>query len=248
MYKLRLIYHTTMQYLPLVLLWWAIFYSQVGIWWWIACAITIFIMNVYGFGIAFHHTFTHRTFKFNRPIEIALMYIGTCATLVSPITWTVAHNAHHKYVDKDGDPHAPSVLGWKILFFLNHDTKKPNIASCRHLLKDKIHLWFHSHKGYWTTVLSFPLICFLLLGFNGLVFIWAIPTFYLLLTGIVFALSHNGETNEFGHKATNSWILSIFSFGDGNHLKHHTQWNYTGWFHKKCALLIGKEYKHGTRI
>ena len=243
LYKLRLIYHTSMQYLPLIALWWAIFVSGAGIGWWIACAVIIFILNVYGFGIAFHHTFSHRTFIFKRPIEIALMYIGTCATLVAPLTWAVAHASHHRYVDTEDDPHAPSVLGWKILFFINHIPKRHNVLTCRHLVKDKIHLWFDSHVGYWITVLSFPLLCFLLGGIYGLVFIWAIPTFYVLLTGVVFSLAHYGDTNEFGHKARDSWILGLFSFGDGNHLKHHTEWNYTGWFHRKCALLIGKEYK-----
>lgn len=232
-----------MQYLPLVALWWAIFVSGASFWWWIACALTIFILNVYGFGIAFHHTFSHRTFTFSRPIEIALMYIGTCATLVSPITWAVAHMAHHRYVDTESDPHAPSFLGWKVFFFINHVPKKSSVLPCRHLIKDKAHLWFESHMGYWITVLSFPLLCFLIGGIYGLVFIWAIPTLYLLLTGTVFALAHYGETNEFGHKARDSWILSIFSFGDGNHLKHHTEWSYTGWFHRKCALLIGRESK-----
>lgn len=243
LYKLRLIYHTAMQYLPIVAVWWALFISGAGIGWWIASAVVIFVLNVYGFGIAFHHTFSHRTFTFNRPIEIALMYIGTCATLVAPLTWAVTHMAHHRYVDTEDDPHAPSTLGWKILFFINHVPKKYSALSCRHLIKDKAHLWFDSHIGYWTTVLSFPLLCFLVGGLYGLVFLWAIPTFYLLLTGMIFALAHYGETNEFGHKARDSWVLSLFSFGDGNHLKHHSEWNYTGWFHRKCALLIGREYQ-----
>ena len=241
LFDLRGYYNTSMQYLLIIPLIWAIFFSAAPITWWIVCLFMAFMLNVYGFGIGFHHTFSHKTFKFNRYIEILIMYLGTCATLTSPLSWAIAHDSHHRYVDKDGDPHSPSILGWKVLFFHNHKTKRPNFLTSRSLFKDKVHIWFDSHIGYWTVVLSLPIISFLLFGIYGLVFIWAIPTFYALLTGVVFALAHSGEINEYGHRAKNSWILNLFSFGDGNHKLHHSNWSYTGKFHEWCALLVGKK-------
>lgn len=240
--KLRLIYNTIMQYFPIVLILFGFQVIASANWiWWVVCLITIFVMNVYGFGLGFHHTFAHQTFQFKRPVEIALMYIGTCATLVAPLTWSIAHAAHHRYVDTENDPHSPSHLGWKILFYYNHNTTKPSLLPVRRLLKDRAHLWFDSNIGYWTTVLSLPVISFLIGGLTGLIFIWAIPTFYVLWTGIVFALAHDDDSSTHGHKAKNSLLLGILSFGDGDHQTHHSNWSYNGWIHRQCAkLLYGK--------
>lgn len=227
-----------MQYFPVALM---LFSSQIIMsaswYWWAACLITIFVMNVYGFSLGFHHTFAHQTFQFKRPVEIALMYIGTCATLVAPLTWSIAHAAHHRYVDTENDPHSPSHLGWKILFYYNHNTTTPSLLPVRHLLKDRAHLWFDSNVGYWSTVLSLPVIAFLIGGLTGIIFIWALPTFYALWTGIVFASSHSDNLDN-RNKASNSPLLWVLSIGDGNHKKHHDNWHYVGGFHKLCAKLI----------
>jgi len=235
-----------MQYLPIIALIWAIFYSGASLEWWIATAIISFIMTVYGFSIAFHHTFAHRTFKFSKPVEYILAYIGMCATLTSTICWALGHDAHHRFVDTPNDPHSPNHQGWKVLLFYNHVTDKPNRLRIRHLYKDPVHMWLDTDLGYWTVILSYPLISFLIGGLYGLVFLWALPTFYLLTTAMVFTFAHYGEENEYGNKAVNMLLLWLCSMGDGNHKKHHAQWDYVGAFHRFCALLVGKENKVNT--
>lgn len=237
--KLRSIYQTFMQIFPVILI--LFLYPAVlsSNWiWWIVCFIITFIMSVYGFSISFHHTFAHQTFRFKRPVEIALIYIGTCATLVSPLTWSVAHAAHHRYVDTVDDPHSPSNLGWKILFYYYHDSTKPSLLPVRHLLKDKMHAWFDSNLGYWTTVLSLPIISYLIGGLTGIIFVWALPTFYVLWTGIVFACAHS-DYDDHRNKAANSKLLWLLSLGDGDHKTHHDNWGHVGKFHKLCAKAIG---------
>jgi stearoyl-CoA desaturase (delta-9 desaturase) len=228
-----------MQYLPIILGF--VYFDKIvssSIMWWIVSVIFIFILTVYGFSIGQHHTFAHKTFKFSKTIETALIYVATCATLVSPITWTMAHFAHHKFVDTIDDPHSPKHLGWKLLFYYNHNTRNPSLLPVRHLLKNKIQLWVDSNIGYWTTVLSFPIICFLIGGINGLLFAWAFPMFYILWTGIIFTLSHFGEDNEHGNKSKNNFLLTVFSFGDGDHKTHHLDWAHVSKFHANCAKII----------
>ena len=245
--KHRLIYSTIMQYFPILLLF--VYFNTVitaSIFWWVSCLIVMFTLAVFGFSIAFHHTFTHKTFKFSRPIEILLMYVGTCATLVSPIVWTMAHSEHHRSADTENDPHSPTHLGWRLLFYYFHDTKKPSLLAVRHLLKDKVQVWFNSNVGYWSTVLSLPILAYIIGGIRGLIFIWAIPTWYVLFVGIIFTLAHYGETNKYGHKAKDTWVLGLFSFGDGNHERHHNEWNYIGNPHTQFAKILGgKKVKTG---
>lgn len=237
--KLRILYTTFMQFFPIILVLTSLNLVWSASWtWWLTSFIIIFFMSVYGFSIGFHHTFAHRTFRFNSIIETFLMYLGTCATLVSPLTWSVSHAAHHRYVDTEYDPHSPNHLRWKILFYYNHIPSKTSLVPVRHLLKDRRHQWLDSNLGYWLTVLSFPALSYSIGGLTGLIFIWALPTFCVLWTGIVFALAHSDIHDE-NNKASNSKFLWILSLGDGNHKKHHSDYRYVGKFHRLCAYALG---------
>lgn len=239
LYNLRSYYLTFLQYALLIPVIWAIFYSGAGLAWWIAAFVLSFILSAYGFNIGLHHTFSHKVFKFPRWFEIVLMYLGTNSALVDPISWAITHGAHHKYVDTELDPHSPTHLKWKVFFYMFHKPKKPDYLGMRHLLTDPVQQWFNSHKGFWITVLSYPLLAFLTFGTVGLVFLWALPTFFILVVGLIFSLAHYAEPDKNGSKAANSLLLALVSFGDGNHRKHHQEWNHVGWFPKQCALLFG---------
>jgi stearoyl-CoA desaturase (delta-9 desaturase) len=233
--QLRMLYLTALQFLTLPV---AFVYFDLS--WLLLLLVSYFILNVFGFSISFHHTFAHKNFTFYRPVELMLMYIGTCATLVSPIAWAYTHNTHHRFTDTEKDPHSPKYLGWNIIFYFYHVNKHGSLVSIKHLLKDKIHRWLNATAGFWLVVLSFPLTIFIIGGFEALLHIWAIPTCMVLWTGIIFVSAHNDESDS--NKASNSWLLNLVSIGDGNHKKHHSNWTYVGELHKICASIIGGRY------
>jgi len=193
--------------------------------------------------IAYHHGVCHKTFTFSRPVEIVLMWLGTWATLHPPRSWAIAHHAHHLYVDTEHDPHSPKYKGWKVWFFYNHRVTKydiKNLLIFKKLFKDKMASWMETTVGFWTVILSYPLLAFLIGGWNGLLFLWLIPNAYMITTSLVFTMAHD----DYG--ATKSPLLAMFSFGDGDHKKHHEQWNFVGNFHIFCANLIGN--KNGVHV
>lgn len=240
LYDLRGYYQTFLQYALIIPLAWALLYSGAAFTWWIASFAIAFILSVYGFNIGLHHTFSHKVFKFPRWFQLVLMYLGTNSALVAPISWCITHGAHHKYVDTELDPHSPIHLKWRVFFFMFHKPKKPDYLGMRHLLTDPAQQWFNSNIGFWITVLSYPLLMFVTFGITGLVFLWAIPTFFILVVGLIFSLAHYAEPDKNGSRAAKSLLLGIVSFGDGDHRKHHQDWKYVGWFPKKCALLFGR--------
>lgn len=59
----------------------------------------------------FHRYFTHRAFKANRALRIALAVAVSMAFQGSIITWVADHRRHHIFTDKEGDPHSPWLFG-----------------------------------------------------------------------------------------------------------------------------------------
>ena len=72
-----------------------------------------------GLGVAmgFHRYFTHGSFKAKRWFKILLAIAGNMAIEGPVIRWVADHRRHHKYSDKEGDPHSPWRFGtdWKAL-------------------------------------------------------------------------------------------------------------------------------------
>ena len=91
----------------------------VGLW-----AISHFVRAV-GLTLLFHRYLAHRAFKMNRVARFVWAFIGTAAMQKGPLWWAGHHVNHHKYADRDGDPHSPMISGFyyaHIGWFL-HDTK-----------------------------------------------------------------------------------------------------------------------------
>ena len=65
----------------------------------------------HGITVGFHRLFTHKAFKPNRGVKIALAIAGSLAVEGPLIRWVADHRKHHKFSDRDGDPHSPWRYG-----------------------------------------------------------------------------------------------------------------------------------------
>jgi len=83
----------------------------------IVIAVVFYAISGLGISMGFHRYFTHGSFKANRAFKIALAVAGTLALEGPVLTWVADHRRHHKYSDKEGDPHSPWRYGndWKAL-------------------------------------------------------------------------------------------------------------------------------------
>jgi stearoyl-CoA desaturase (delta-9 desaturase) len=64
-----------------------------------------------GITVGYHRYFTHGSFKAKKGLRIALAIAGSMAMQGPVITWVSDHRRHHKYSDKEGDPHSPWRYG-----------------------------------------------------------------------------------------------------------------------------------------
>src|ERR1700691_3762227 len=83
----------------------------------IVIALVFYVISGMGISMGFHRYFTHSSFKANRGLKIALAVAGTLAIEGPVLVWVADHRRHHKYSDKEGDPHSPWRFGtdWKAL-------------------------------------------------------------------------------------------------------------------------------------
>ncbi len=117
---------------------------------WKAFALAIFLYWVsgsLGIGMGYHRQLTHRGYKTPKWVEYFLTLCATLALEGGPIFWVATHRIHHKYSDKEGDPHSPidgkwwAHMGWILMGkSMHHDTSTlaryvPDLA------KDKFHVW-----------------------------------------------------------------------------------------------------------
>ncbi len=77
----------------------------------IVLAVAFYYLTGLGVSVGLHRYFTHGSFKAARGFKIALAIAGSMAIEKPVITWVADHRRHHKYSDKDGDPHSPWRFG-----------------------------------------------------------------------------------------------------------------------------------------
>src|SRR5256886_7591734 len=83
----------------------------------IVIAFVFYVVTGMGITMGFHRHFTHSSFKAARPLRVSLAIAGSLAIEGPVLVWVADHRRHHKYSDKEGDPHSPWRFGndWKAL-------------------------------------------------------------------------------------------------------------------------------------
>ncbi len=74
-------------------------------------AFVMYAITGHGITVGFHRYFTHKSFKPNRAVKIALGIAGSMAIQGPVVRWVADHRKHHKFSDRDGDPHSPWRYG-----------------------------------------------------------------------------------------------------------------------------------------
>ncbi len=203
-----------------------------------------YVLTGLGITVGFHRYFTHGSFKTsNRALKIALGVAGSMALEMGVIDWVATHRRHHKYSDKEGDPHSPWRFGndWKALtkgLFYAHvgwlfSTERTNRERyARDLLADKDIKRIHDMFP-WLVAASLllpPLIGGLVTwSLTGALtaFFWGTLVRVALLHHVTWSINSichvfGNEDFEVRDKSRNVWWLAIPSFGESWHNLHHS--------------------------
>jgi stearoyl-CoA desaturase (delta-9 desaturase) len=185
-------------------------------------------LRAIGLTLAFHRYFAHRAFKMNRAARFVWAFIGTAAMQKGPLWWAGHHVNHHRFADREGDPHSPMVSGFyyaHIGWFLN-DSKYDSVEASNPVIRDfsKVPEIAWLEKYFFLPPLALAATMFLLGGLPWLVWGFCLPT--MTLAHSTFAI--NTVNHMFGSRrfetldeSRNNPLTAFFAVGEGWHNNHH---------------------------
>ena len=208
----------------------------------IVIAAVFYVISGMGISMGFHRYFTHLSFKANKPLRVILAIAGSLAIEGPVLTWVADHRRHHKYSDKEGDPHSPWRFGndWRALtkgFFFAHvmwlftADRTSQRKFCPDLLDDRTIRRVSRAFPLWVavTLLGPALIGGLWsMSWTGALtaFFWASLVRISLLHHVTWSINSvchtfGNEDFEVRDKSRNVAWLAIPSFGESWHNLHH---------------------------
>ena len=208
----------------------------------VVIALVFYWVSGLGITVGYHRYFTHGSFKAKTGLRVALAIAGSLAIEGPVITWVSDHRRHHKYSDKEGDPHSPWRYGddWKALskglvyahigwLFDPNQTSQEKFSP--DLLAD------HRVKGvdrWFPGFVAFTLLAPALIGGLWSMSVWGAVTAFFWASLVRVALLHHvtwainsichtfgSEEFEVRDRSRNVSWLAIASFGESWHNLHH---------------------------
>jgi stearoyl-CoA desaturase (delta-9 desaturase) len=155
-------------------------------------------------------------------------------TLGSTISWAASHREHHKYTDKQGDPHSPSGNLWhKIkVYFYYFPTYHINPLLIKDLTIDPDHKWFH--RNYYKIIYTYALGLFLINPLYAAYFYILPALFVFICISWVTVIAHLPSNGRWGYRSDtyrifnsddytyNSHVWQFILMGEGYHNTHHS--------------------------
>ncbi len=183
--------------------------------------------------LGYHRLFSHLTFNASWPVKAFTLLFGAAAFEGSALGWCADHRRHHKHVDHDEDPYDINKgffhahIGW-LLFRRGPDTP---LTWVRDLQKDRLAWFQHQYYvplaflagfglpaliGYVVGGAEAALGAFLLSGVARVVFVHH-------MTFCINSLCHWIGDRPYSSdiSARDSFLMAIFTFGEGYHNYHH---------------------------
>ncbi|WOO41287.1 acyl-CoA desaturase [Rubellicoccus peritrichatus] len=203
---------------------------------WFLWALFFFYTAATGLSITlgYHRLFSHLAFKAKRPVKWFVILFGAAAWENSVITWSSEHRRHHKHVDHDDDPYNINLgfwwahMGW-LMFKLKPEAPIDNVKD---LEKDPALVWQHKYIHFIAAFMGFvlpTLICGLYYGswmgaLGGFLIVGVLRTVIVQhATFFINSACHYIGSQPYSstHSARDSWLMAIFTFGEGYHNYHH---------------------------
>jgi stearoyl-CoA desaturase (delta-9 desaturase) len=181
-----------------------------------------------GLTLIFHRYLAHRAFQMNRVARFVWAFIATAAMQKGPLWWAGHHVNHHRYADREGDPHSPWVSGFyyaHIGWFLN-DARNDRLEASNPVIRDFSsypEIMFLDRLNVVPPIL-WALAMYAVGGFPWLVWGFCVPT--VTLSHATFAI--NTVNHLFGSRrfdtqddSRNNLVTAVFAAGEGWHNNHH---------------------------
>jgi stearoyl-CoA desaturase (delta-9 desaturase) len=185
-------------------------------------------LRAIGLTLAFHRYYAHRAFQMGRAARFFWTFVGTAAMQKGPLWWAGHHVNHHRFADRDGDPHSPLVSGVyyaHIGWFLN-DVRHHRVEATNPVIRDfsNVPEIAFLDRYFFLPPLLLAVAMYAIGGFPWLVWGFCLPT--MTLAHATFAI--NTVNHMFGSRrfdtideSRNNALTAFFAVGEGWHNNHH---------------------------
>lgn len=199
----------------------------------IALFSVFFISTGLSITLGYHRLFSHNTFQASWPVRFLTLFFGAAAFENSAMVWSADHRRHHKFVDHDDDPYDISKgffhahIGW-LLF---REPLETPLTWVRDLQKQRMVRWQHEFYTPVALVSGFLFPTLIGLAWGG----WPAALGAFLIAGVarvvfvhhmtfcINSLCHWIGKQPYSERCTarDSWLMALFTFGEGYHNYHH---------------------------
>ena len=226
-----------------------------GLDWFLATLFLFFAISTgLSITLGYHRLFSHISFRAKWPVRLFTLVFGAASFENSALDWASDHRRHHKHCDHDDDPYDVSKgfmwahVGW-LMFKLRPEPPRDNVKD---LEKDPLVCWQDRHVQLIAVLVGILLPAALAYAWYGT---WMGALGGLLIGGVlrIVCVQHatffiNSLCHTIGDQpydarcsARDSWIMALFTFGEGYHNYHHSfqhdfrngvkpwQWDPTKW-------------------
>jgi stearoyl-CoA desaturase (delta-9 desaturase) len=178
--------------------------------------------------LCYHRYFAHRAFQMNRAARFIWAWIAASAMQKGPLWWAGHHVNHHRFADREGDPHSPAISGVyyaHVGWFLN-DAKNDRLEATNPVIRDFSHVpeIAFLDRYFMLPPIVMAITMYLVGGFPLLIWGFCLPT--MTLAHATFAI--NTVNHMFGSRrfdtiddSRNNAVTAFFAVGEGWHNNHH---------------------------
>jgi stearoyl-CoA desaturase (delta-9 desaturase) len=185
-------------------------------------------LRAIGLTLAFHRYYAHRAFQMNRVARFVWTFIATSAMQKGPLWWAGHHVNHHRFADREGDPHSPAISGVyyaHVGWFLN-DARHQRVEANNPVIRDfsPVPEVAFLDRYFFVPPLALACAMYAVGGMTWLVWGFCVPT--VTLAHATFAI--NTVNHMFGSRrfdtideSRNNIVTAFFAAGEGWHNNHH---------------------------
>ena len=204
----------------------------------------------------YHRFYTHRAYNIAKFPESVLLFFSTMALQGSVLFWSFEHRLHHKFTDKEEDPHAiKKGFLYAHMLWIFRKPKPIDEAIVSDLMKNKLVMFQHKYYAFLGILTNAVAVVFAWLMTGDLIgaFVFAFLARLFLLhhfTWFINSLAHTwgAKTYSGEQTAVDNYIIALLTFGEGYHNYHHVSSsdyrNGIKWYHfdpgKWIVWALGK--------
>ena len=204
--------------------------------WWLhgSVFVAMFIASGLSITLGYHRLFSHLSFKASWPVRLLTLIFGATAMENSALEWCSDHRRHHKHTDDDEDPYNIqrgfffAHMGWIMMRPIGGESPLTNVID---LKRDPIVRFQHKWWAAIGILVGFGLPA--LIGYfveggigaasglliGGVTRLVAVHHMTFFINSLCHTLGHQPYSDRCSAK--DSWIMALFTFGEGYHNFHH---------------------------